>query len=446
MGHLRPLPRQVFPLDNVKDAFRFMAQARHIGKIVVTQTNDKNDTLLDHISADGAYLVTGGFSGIGLHVARWLAEQGARHITLVGRRGAPIAAQPVLEELADMGVTVTALAADISQEDNVAHVVQTITESGIPLRGIFHSAGVNADGVLQQQEWADFKRVFDPKLNGAWHLHTLTLANPPDFFVLFSSAASLIGSAGQANYAAANAFLDGFAQWRTSLGLATLSINWGAWQNVGMTAVLSAQDLQRWQRQGMDVISPENGLTLLGQMPTNGPAQIGVLPIYAKTFAPTNPFFAELLPAPKQVLETAVSIPSSQSLAEKLADTPASKRPGLLLTHIREVVRHVLGFDAAQAIPDQQPLGDMGMDSLMAVELRNALSDAVAVPLPATLMFDYPTVTALADYLKQYIPAMTVEETAVSPTPIAPTTTDLDDLSDEEAEALLLAELDSLHD
>jgi acyl carrier protein len=447
-GALHPLPRQVFPLAQVQDAFRFMAQARHIGKIVVLPEAEAAPAIAAQIRPDGAYLITGGFGGIGLHLARWLAEQGARHLTLVGRRGATASAQPLLAELSEMGVTVTALAADVTQADDVSRVLQTIAGAGLPLRGIFHSAGVNADGVLAQQEWANFDGVLAPKLAGTWHLHSQTLAQPVDFFVLFSSASSLIGAGGQANYAAANAFLDGFAGWRQAAGLPALSINWGAWANVGMTAVLSAQDVQRWQRQGLDVIFPEQGMALLGQMPANGQAQIGVLPIRQETFVTTAPFFAEMVRAQATAVPLTPTSPT-QTLADKLADAPASKRPGLLLAHIRQVVRRVLGFDGGQLITDQQPLGDMGMDSLMAVELRNALSAAVAAPLPATLMFDYPTVAALADYLKQHLPAMQVAETAVPSTPSVTdthaATADLESLSDEEAEALLLAELDQLH-
>ncbi len=416
-GSLHPLPRQIFPLEKVQDAFRFMAQARHIGKIVVTQTADDAPQIGEQIRPDGAYLVTGGFSGIGLIVARWLAQHGARHLVLVGRRGATEEAEPVLTELAEQGVTITALAADIAQVDDVARVLATVVGLGVPLRGICHSAGVNADAVLAEQAWANFDRVLAPKLDGTWHLHAQTLNQPLDFFVLFSSAAALIGSAGQANYAAANAFMDGFAQWRKAAGLPALSINWGAWENVGMTAVLTPQDLQRWQRQGLDLISPEQGMALLGLLPTAGQAQIGVLPIRPATFAPTAPFFAELKPVKPKTATAVPPVTPSQTLAELLAEAPASKRQGLLLAHIREVVRRVLGFDASQIITDQQPLGDMGMDSLMAVELRNALSGVVAAALPATLMFDYPTVAALADYLKQYLPAMQLAATAVPATP-----------------------------
>ncbi|MCB8984311.1 MAG: type I polyketide synthase [Ardenticatenaceae bacterium] len=447
-GSLQPLPRQQFSLAQVHDAFRFMAQARHIGKIVVTQAAETAPPVAAQIRPDGAYLITGGFGGIGLHLARWLAAQGARHLTLVGRSGAPASAEPVLAELAEAGVAVTALAADVSQAADVNRVLQNIREAGVPLRGIFHTAGVNADGVLQQQVWENFACVLSPKLDGTWHLHAQSLDQPLDFFVLFSSAAALIGSAGQANYAAANAFLDGFAAWRQVAGLPALSVDWGAWENVGMTAVLSPQDLQRWQRQGLDVIGPEQGMALLGHMPAAGVAQIGVLPIRRETFSAAAPLFAELVQAQETAVASSASI-TNQTLAEKLADAPASKRPGLLLAHIRDVVRRVLGFDASQIIPDQQPLGDMGMDSLMAVELRNALSDVVAAPLPATLMFDYPTVTALADYLKQYLPAMQAQATAVAPSPAegpATAVSDLDALSDEEAEALLLAELDQLHE
>jgi acyl carrier protein/NADP-dependent 3-hydroxy acid dehydrogenase YdfG len=341
------------------------------------------------------------------------------------------------------------LAVDISQADAVQRMVEEIQNIGMPLRGIIHSAGVNVDGVLTQQSWSDYERVLSPKLAGTWHLHEATLGLDLDFFVLFSSAAALLGSAGQANYAAANGFMDGLAQWRRSLGLPALSVNWGAWQNVGMTAVLTEQDQRRWQQQGLGTFTAAQALALLAQMPTDGAeSQIAVLPLNRAKLPTNASIFAELV----QVGETAVAstLRQTQSLADKLAAVPPSKRQGVLMTHVRQTVSRILGFGPNHPIADQQPLGEMGIDSLMAVELRNTLGESVDKPLPATLMFDYPTVAALAEYLKQLV---SVEgETAVNseqpPTldKRAEAVAELEELSDDEAEALLLAELAELNE
>ena len=199
----------------------------------------------------------------------------------------------------------------------------------------------------------------------------------------------------------------------------------------------------------MGVISAEQGMALLGQLPANGLAQIGVLPIHQDTFAPSAPFFIELVKAQRQAQATAV-IPSpsgpSHSLAEKLADAPASKRPGLLLAHIREVVRRILGFDSGQLIPDQQPLGDMGMDSLMAVELSNRLRAGVGQSLPTTLAFEYPTIWALTRYLAEEVLGLEMAETAVPETKTDDAAqailTEIDTLSESEIEDSLLKELE----
>src|SRR5690606_5224777 len=212
--------------------FRFMAQARHIGKIVVCHGKPSPAG----VRADGTYLVTGGLSGIGPEIARWLARLGAGRIVLVGRRGAGAECARPLYERKHVGAQVVAEAVDVPDPAAVAALLARLCRDGPPLRGVIHGAGVLDDAALTLQDASLFARVLGPKLTGGYLLDRLTGGDPLDFFVLLSSAASVLGSPGQANHAAANAFLDLLARERRTRGLPGLSINWGPWAEVGAAA------------------------------------------------------------------------------------------------------------------------------------------------------------------------------------------------------------------
>jgi Dehydrogenases with different specificities (related to short-chain alcohol dehydrogenases) len=234
-GLLQPPPIKVFPIEEVIDAFRYMQQAKHIGKIVVTQTQLADGETQKPLSfrSEASYLITGGMGGLGLLVANWMVSKGAKHLVLLGRRSPDDAAIKKITELEMAGASVVVEKADVSDGESMRGVWQRIEESNRPLGGVIHSAGMLSDGVLQNQSWSSFERVMAPKVQGAWHLHQLSLNQSLDFFVLFSSAASLLGSSGQGNHSSANAFLDGLAHYRRTMGLPGLSIHWGAVSQVG---------------------------------------------------------------------------------------------------------------------------------------------------------------------------------------------------------------------
>jgi acyl transferase domain-containing protein/acyl carrier protein len=439
-GSLKPLPRRAFPLGDAASAFRYMAQAKQIGKIVITQNQPVA------IRADASYLITGGLGGLGLSVARWLAGQGAKHLVLAGRRGPGEAASRVVSELQAMGVHVRVAQADVSKADQVEQLLAGIEP---PLKGIVHAAGALDDGILQQQNWQKFTNATAPKIEGAWNLHTLTQHLPLDFFVMFSSAASLLGSPGQGNYAAGNAFMDGLAHYRKAQGQPALSINWGAWSEVGMAASLESQDQRRWAAQGMGAMTPEQGVAVLGQLlDTAEAAQIGVLPLNWSMLAGRGnqpPLLADLI-AQAQARQ-AQPAKGRPEILSRLAETPPNKKLSVLAAHVREQAVRVLGLNPSQAIDPRQPLSEMGLDSLMAVELRNALGQSLGRTLPATLLFDYPTLETLAGYVFDDVLALgngQAEEQAEAKEEAdqrAAAVAELEQLSDEEAEALLLAEL-----
>ncbi len=416
-GALRPLPLKTFPLADAVAGFRYMAQAKHIGKVVITQARrEPAGTAETRIRPDGTYLVTGGRGGLGLHVARWLVERGARNLVLMGRR-AP-AAPASLGELEASGARIVLAQGDVALEDDVRRVLAEIAADMPPLRGIFHLAGVLDDGVLAQQTWPRFEKAMAPKIAGAWHLHRLTDAL--DFFVLFSSMASVLGAPGQGNYAAANGFLDGLAHFRRGRGLEALSINWGPWDGGGMATTLSAQDLRRWDAQGIGMIPVEQGLAALEQALARSEGQIGVLPAnWTKALAQYPPdaqpsLLRDLAPRNQSAASASRAQPEASSLLAQVRQLPANSRSAFVTDHVREQAIRVLGLDPSYPLDTRVGLRDLGLDSLMALELRNRLQRSVGQQLPSTLAFDCPTVDALAGYIVgKFVPD---EE---SPAPVA---------------------------
>jgi len=299
-----------------------------------------------------------------------------------------------------------------------------------------------------QQRWSRFERVLAPKVTGAWHLHTLTLQEPLDFFVLFSSAASLLGSPGQSNHAAANAFLDGLAHHRRALGLPGCSINWGAWAEVGAAAQESVE--RRIARLGLGTIPPLLGREALERALAGGDVQLGVLPIDWGQFlgepAGRRPFLSELareIREPSVVHRQMAAGPEGAALRRELEAADAPRQTEVLATHVARRAVKVLGLVGAVSIDPRRPLRDLGLDSLMAVELRNILRQdlELAEALPATLVFDYPTVEAITRYLADQVLGLAGDQTGgggVGPSDEAGDPLDrIENLSDDEVERLL---------
>ena len=400
-GALPPLPVTTFPLADAADAFRHMAQARHIGKIVVVHEPAGRPA---PVRADGTYLISGGLAGLGLHVARRLVERGARHLVLISRRGVTADAEPVLAELRAAGATVHAAAADISDERAVADVLGRLRNDGPPLRGIVHAAGILDDGAMLAQEWPRFARVLAPKVIGARLLERLTHGDPLDWFVVFSSAASLVGSPGQANHAAANAVLDTLAHERRRLGRSGQSINWGPWSRVGAAAgeVMQA----RLGTAGVRALTPDEGLALLEELIAGGDVQAGAMAAdwaqmnQQRAAAQLTSFLADVLPSAAAVEAPPVAQGAGTlSLRARLAANPPGRHRAVVAAFVRDAARRILGLPETATLDDRMPLGELGLDSLLAVELRNALGKETGTGLPATLLFDFPTVEALAEYL-----------------------------------------------
>ena len=459
-GLLKPLPLKIFGIDELIPAFRFMAQARHIGKVVVCHPSfhghQRGSAHVESrrekaLSPDGSYLITGGLGGLGLLVARWMSEQGAKHLVLTGRSGVSESAVGVIREMEEKGTRVAAVQGDVSDRAHLAELFSRFGHSLPPLRGIVHSAGTLDDGVLAQQTWERFEKVMAPKVDGAWLLHVLSQDQPLDFFILFSSAVSMLGSAGQGNHVAACAFEDALAHHRHDLGLPALSIDWGPWGEIG--AATQGGVSQRLQLKGFHLIEPQQGLRLFEYLLWRDRAQVGVMSVdwrqYVASLPPGCPsmlFSRVLSKADVHPLGEQRKTSHQPALLEQLSQASPNKRRSLLEAHIRELAIKVLGLNPSFKLDLNQGLATFGMDSLMTIELKNRLQASVGKSLSSTIVFDHPTVAALAEYLEQNV--LMVKEsskgagsTAKVHDEQAKTVTELKQLSEEEAEAMLTKEL-----
>ncbi|ODS52934.1 MAG: hypothetical protein ABS36_15900 [Acidobacteria bacterium SCN 69-37] len=437
-GTLPRLPTRTFPLAHTADAMRVMARAHHIGKLVVVPSPVDAEAPL--VSEDATYLITGGLGAIGLATARWLATSGARAIVLVGRSAPGAGAQDVIDDLRREGVTIRVEPADVADAGDLQRVLAGIARDLPPLRGVVHAAGALHDGTLATQRWHDAQGVLRGKVHGAWALHHATKAMPLDFFVLYSAAGTHLGPAGQGLYPAANAELDAIAQRRRREGLPALSVGWGIWGEGGMAAQASVGSAV-WRERGLGPIASTDAFRTLERLLRTGATTTMVLTIDWQRFGNRLPVgldpdvFADVL--------TVTDVPSAEpALASSLRALPPGDRPRALVARLTSHVLAVIGLDGTSTIDSRAPLRDLGLDSLMAVELRNTLARLVGQPLPATLLFDYPTLGALATRL---LAVMGLDEPDAARAPVADDTgaRALAALSDDEAEALLLAELEA---
>ena len=401
-GELAPLPCRVYSIDDAISAFRWMAQGKHVGKVVISLAAYQQADA-PPIRDDASYLVTGGLGGLGWKVAEWLVQRGARSLVLTGRRAKPSdEAQATIAAWNEQGVQVAVLPADVSRQGDVEKTIDHIRRHLPTLRGVFHAAGVLDDGVLIQQDWERFDRVLAPKTFGAFHLHQATQDLPLEFFVGFSSLASLLGSPGQSNYAAANAFLDALVHERQRLGLPGLSINWGPWDAIGMTADRDERDAARWAASGVETIPVDQGLDILGQLLRQNRPQIGVLPIAWRKFLKQVPkrqretFLADLARQSASSAAEAGATRKRSDALKQLQAAPAERRPELARRFALERVAATLGM-SPDHLDVAQPLKHLGLDSLMAIELKNRIETELEIELPLEAFSEEMTGSDLAD-------------------------------------------------
>ncbi|VFM95800.1 MAG: Methyltransferase domain-containing protein [Candidatus Kentron sp. G] len=395
--------------DAVEDRIAFRQGTRYVARLVPRPPAPTPAPMA--FRPDASYLITGGLGGLGLKTAHWMAAHGARHLVLAGRSGASPAVGDRLKALEGLGANVTVVKADIADADDVTRLLAEIQQSPAPLAGIVHGAGVVEYDGLWQQDWERFARVMAPKVRGSWLLHAGTKDLPLEFFVCFSSLASLLGSHGLGSYCAANAFLDALAHHRRGLGLPALSIDWGPWGEVGMGAGLDADHRARLTQWGIGTIAPDGGFSVLGQLlrgaqDGQSSARVGVIPMdwsrWLRQF-PRRPAFYDHVAAPGADIDSRETSPQYDGFMEKWRNTPTPtpERRDALMNHIRAKMEQTLG---TEGIAPGQNLMDLGLDSLMAVELRAWLKSELQCSPRATVLFDYPTIETLTDYLLQDVP------------------------------------------
>jgi NAD(P)-dependent dehydrogenase (short-subunit alcohol dehydrogenase family)/SAM-dependent methyltransferase len=359
---------------------------------------------------DGAYVVTGGFNGLGLLAVEWLAEQSAGCVLALGRSEPEAETRALFDRLREQGTTVVAVRCDVSDEPALADALRAVPD-GFALRGVFHAAGVLDNAALPNQSLEKFQTVLKAKVAGAWNLHRLTESAELDCFVLFSSVAGVLGARGQANHAAANAYMDALAHFRREhLGLTALSVNWGVWSGAG--AAVRHGAVERSERLGAASIAPADGFRLLGRLLEEDCTQVIASPVDWRRWAESSR--AEAAANADLLSDVLVQLRGERGLSEtkaavakaggrgwlaRLLAAPEGRRRAMLEARIEEQVRAVLAMPASHAIDGARPLQEYGLDSLLSIELRNALSADVETKLSATALFDYPTMGGLTDWL-----------------------------------------------
>jgi acyl carrier protein len=365
-------------------------------------------------------------------------ERGARHLILMGRKAPGAAASEAIQQMRSRGANVNVVNCDVADRGAVESALAAIPASQ-PLTGILHAAGVIEDHSLLEQNPESISTVLRPKWSGAWNLHTLTRDQKLDFFVLFSSAAALLGSPGQANYAAATASLDALAEYRRSLGLPALSVQWGPWAGAGMAANLKNDP----ESTGLGRIDPDVGIKAVESLLIGQDAVAAVLPVSSwKRFvsqrpAGTSALFSLLTDTNARHVGADASQPKQrQRFLEMIRDVTAGERREMLREHLRSQTVHILSLPAQTRIDEDEALHDLGLDSLMAVELRNSLAASLDMQLPPTMVLDYPTLRTLTDFL---LAEMFDDRRAASSDERVPF--EIEAISEDEAESLLQEEL-----
>ncbi|MFL9462648.1 MULTISPECIES: type I polyketide synthase [Scytonema] len=382
-----------------EDHIAFRERKRYVPRLILKEISKFKQV---ELSSDSTYLITGGLGALGLRVARWMVSQGARQLVLVGRSAASDAVQSTLRQLEQLGAKVFVAQADVSDEADVVKLLATMNASMPPLRGIVHAAGVSGYKPIKDMDSDTFESVVRPKVLGTWILHQLTQDMKLDFFVNFSSIASVWGSKGQAHYAAANHFLDVLAHHRQGLGLPGLTVNWGPWADGGMVV----EEFQRWMsRMGVSGLQPENAIAALEYLMAEGSVQTTVANIDWSLFkevyeARGKRPLLELLAGQSQKGQQQPSVRHSDILP-RLLQAQSDERLHLLVVYLQEQITKVLGFDESLVLNPHQSLLELGLDSLMAVQLKNAIATDLEVNAPVEKIIDGSSIMQLAELLLQ---------------------------------------------
>jgi acyl carrier protein len=450
-GILHPLPFRAFPANNVGAAFRLMAAGKHIGKVVVSLP----ETFLPRrgepmapkfeIKSDGCYLITGAFGGFGKVLANWLVRGGARHLVLSSRSGASTPdAEAFVSSLRDRGVGVQILKADAGSPNDIGRLFTDIQQNGQPLRGVFHLAMFIDDAPLAALNRERMASVLGPKALGAWLLHERTRDMALDCFVMFSSVSSIFGNPAQGNYAAANAFLDSLAHHRHSLGLPALTLNWGVLGGEGYVA-RNERVAEFLGKQGVSALSPGEVISILESSLSAGNTQLAAIRV---DWAKWKTFFRGMQGNPllERIFASVEDRETNRGTTDwrnRIESAAPEEKETVIAQAVREAVGSVLRVKP-DTLRDDQPLTDLGLDSLMGVEIENSLEAAIGVALPPTSLMRARTIGQIASLIAGHVGGTAPPTAAPAAAPItvaepAPSTVevDLDALSNEQIDQLL---------
>jgi NADPH:quinone reductase-like Zn-dependent oxidoreductase/acyl carrier protein len=448
-GVLRPLPFRVFPANSVDAAFRLMATGKHIGKVVVSFSEPfvprRGEPLVPkfEIKSDGCYLITGAFGGFGKVLADWLVKCGARYLVLSSRSGANTPeAEAFVRNLRDRGATVQIVKADVSSHQDVTRLLEEICSLDQPLRGIFHLAMVIDDAPLAALTRERMASVIGPKALGAWWLHQGTREMALDCFVSFSSMSAILGNPAQGNYSAANAFLDSLAHHRRALGLPALTIDWGVLGGEGYVA-RNERVAEFLAKQGSIPLSPAEVISILESSLRAGTTQVAATRV---DWAKWKTFFRGMQESGlfKRVFASIQSQEANAATSDwrnKIEAAAPAEKEAVIAQAVREVIGAVLRVKP-DTLRDDQPLTDLGLDSLMGVEIENSLEAAIGVALPPTSLMSARTIGQIATLIAGIVGGtastkISTEPTASTKPATAATEVDLNALSGEEIDRLL---------
>ncbi len=412
--------------------------------------------------SDGTYLITGGLGFLGLKLAHWMAQQGAKHLVLIGRKGIVPREEwdrfywnsevgkniEFIQSLENSGVKVTVFSADVTDLDKMSLIIKQINTVEQPLRGIIHAAGVSKLSAIEDVEFENIKSIFPPKIVGSWILHQLTKKVDLDFFICFSSGASVWGSKNQSVYAAANHFLDTIAYYRRSIGMPGLSINWGS---LGVGGMASEAVYVQWMKEiGLDELQPEQGFNILGELLKTNLVQTVVANVNWSKFKAVyqakkyRKLLAEIETKPEEVRDELLK--QKHDILLQLEVASEKERYHKLIAYIQDEVALILGIKDSHLVDTEQGFFDMGIDSLMTVELRNKLQLGLNCSLPETLAFEFPNIISLAKYIADTVLNWKLEKTdnyklSVAEQQKANLLSEVEQLSEDDVEASIAQEL-----
>lgn len=366
---------------------------------------------LPRVRGDATYLVTGGLGMLGRSVAKWLISKGAKHLVLTGRNASSEAAQELFSAAETNDAAIHVIAADISRDEDVSRLMQTISNEFPPLKGVVHSAGILDDGILAQLDWDRFARLFEPKVYGSWLLHEYTKSLELDFFILKSSLLSLLGSAGQGNYSASNTFLDSLAAHRRAKGLPATAINWSAWSGGGLATFSGARGEAMWSSLGVKFVSPALAMQAFDKLMHRDVDQIAVAiadwPTYAGRVGKPL-FLAELLKRNEDFGSAKLAQGTFAPAAPPIAVNDETRQQ--LLSRLQQRIMAELGF--ADPIDPDRPLNEVGLDSLRSVTFANSLEDEFGIPVSIAELISGPTINQLVDHLFDLFAGIAKDEPA----------------------------------